>query len=93
MNTLNKVDVAKIVADKLGVTKKDALAVTEAVFETIVESLKAGDEVSIAKFGKFSTVHKDATTARNPQTGEDVDVPAKNVPKFKFSGVVKETVK
>lgn len=93
MTTLSKKNVADKVAEKLGVTKKDSLAVIETVFETITEVLAAGDEVSIAKFGKFTTVHRDATTARNPQDGSTVEVAEKNVPKFKFSGVVKEAVK
>lgn len=93
MTTLNKTDLATIVAKELEITKKDALAVTETVFTAIVNTLANGDEVNIAKFGKFTTVHKDAGTARNPQTGEQVEVEAKNVPKFKFSSVVKDTVK
>ena len=93
MTTLNKTDLATIVAKELEITKKDALAVTETVFTAIVNALTNGDEVNIAKFGKFRTEHKDATTKRNPQTGEAVAVEAKNVPKFKFSSVVKDAVK
>lgn len=92
-NHMNKVELSKTIAKKLEITIKDAEAVTTEVFDTIVETLAKGEEVSIAKFGKFRTEHKDATTKRNPQTGEAVAIEAKNVPKFKFSSVVKEAVK
>lgn len=89
MNTLSKVDVASLVAGKLGVTKRDALAVTEEVFGTILDILKEGNSVSIAKFGKFDTKVVEAHSARNPQTGETIEVPEKIKPTFSYSSTVK----
>lgn len=51
-------------------------------FDIIKDTVAGGDEVAIAHFGTFKTVHKKATTAKNPRTGETVQVPAKTAPKF-----------
>lgn len=93
MTTLNKTDLAGIVAQEMNITKKDALAVTETVFSAIVNALANGDEVSIAKFGKFTVKEVAECTRRNPQDGSEVLVPKHNAAKFKFSSVVKDAVK
>lgn len=90
---MNKKEMIREVASKAGMTQKDTGVVVEALFETIKDELSAGGEVSVAGFGKFASVHKEAYTARNPQDGSDVEVPAHNIPKFRASSVLKEAVR
>ncbi len=90
---MNKQDIAEKVQGVLGGTKADAERAMECVIETIVKALKAGDEVSVAGLGIFKTKMRAARTARNPRTGETVNVPAMRVPKFQAAKALKEAVK
>jgi len=65
----------------------------ETIIESITKTLKQGEEVSIAGLGTFSVKRREARQARNPHTGETVDVPAMNVPKFKPAKGLKDAVK
>lgn len=85
-------DVAALVAEKMDVTKKDAETAVRATFEVVAESMKT-DEVSIPGFGKFVAVEKEARVGRNPQTGEEIQVPAHKSPKFKASSSLKEAIR
>lgn len=75
------------------VSKKHADEVVDFVFDTITAMLKKGEEVSIAGFGVFSVRRSAARTARNPRTGEMVQVAASNKPKFRAGKALKEAVK
>jgi len=75
------------------VSKKHADEVVDFVFDTITAVLKKGEEVSIAGFGVFSIRRSAARTARNPRTGEMVQVAASNKPKFRAGKALKEAVK
>ncbi|OGF82429.1 DNA-binding protein [Candidatus Giovannonibacteria bacterium RIFCSPLOWO2_01_FULL_46_13] len=95
---MNKADLAQKVWDlhsKKGVevSKKHAEEVVDFVFDTIADTMKRGDEVSIAGFGSFVVKHRKARTARNPKTGEAVNVPAMKVPKFKPGKGLKDAVR
>jgi DNA-binding protein HU-beta len=90
---MNKQDIADKVHSVLGTTKADAERAVEAMIETIVGTLKKGDEVSIAGLGIFKTKMRAARTARNPRTGEAVHVPTMRVPKFQAAKALKEAVK
>ncbi len=90
---MNKADLANAVHEKLGGTKVQAEEVVEIMIESIVKTLKSGGEVSIAGLGIFSTKKRAARTARNPRTGESVNVPAMNVPKFRAAKALKDAVK
>jgi DNA-binding protein HU-beta len=90
---MNKADLANAVHEKLGGTKVQAEEVVEIMIESIVKTLKSGGEVSIAGLGIFSTKKRAARTARNPRTGEAVNVPAMNVPKFRAAKALKDAVK
>lgn len=57
----------------------------KAVFDAIVELTKAGERVSIQEFGSFEQIERKAKTGRNPKTGEEVEIAAKNVLKYKQS--------
>ncbi len=74
-------------------SKKHSEEVVDFVFDSITSSLKKGEEVSIAGFGAFIVKNRKARTARNPRTGELVQVPATTVPKFKAGKALKEAVK
>lgn len=75
------------------VSKKHAEEVVDFVFDTITSALKNGEEVSISGFGTFLVKSRKARTARNPRTGEIVQVPAMNVPRFRAGKGLKEAVK
>ncbi len=90
---MNKADLANAVHEKLGGTKVQAEEVVETIISEIVGSLKKGQEVSIAGLGIFSAKTRAARTARNPRTGETVNVPAMKVPKFRASKALKDAVK
>lgn len=76
-----------------GGTKVMAENIIESVISNIVETLKKGDEVSLAGLGIFSTKQRAARMARNPKTGEQVKVPAMRVPKFRASKALKDAVR
>ncbi len=90
---MNKAAIVDAVHGVLGGTKVSAEQAVETVFDSIVKSLKKGDEVSVAGFGTFVVKKRAARTARNPRTGEPVNVPAMNVPKFRAGKGLKDAVK
>lgn len=90
---MNKADLAEAVHAKIGGTKVQAEDVIETIIDGIVSTLKKGGEVSIAGLGIFSTKQRAARTARNPRTGETVNVAAMKVPKFRAAKALKDAVK
>ena len=90
---MNKKELVKIVAEATEITQKDAERVIVATFDAITAAMVAGDEVSVPNFGKFCVVHVEERTARNPQDGSEVVVPAHNKPKFKASSVLRMNLK
>jgi len=89
---MNKTELISAVAEKTGYTKKDTTLVVDTVIETITEALIAGDEVSIAGFGKFSVAERAEREGRNPQTGETLVIAASKAPKFKAGKALKDAV-
>lgn len=90
---MNKAAIVEAVHGVLNTTKVQAEQVVETVFDSIVKSLKKGDEVSIAGLGIFSVKVRAARQARNPRTGETVSVPSMKVPKFRAAKALKDAVK
>ena len=90
---MNKADIINKVHEELDVTKADAERAVEAIINCIVDQLKDGNEVSIAGLGIFSAKMRNARTARNPRTGEPIEVPAMRVPKFRAAKARKDAVK
>jgi len=90
---MNKQAIAEAVQGVLGGTKADAERAVETVFDSIAGSLKKGEDVSVAGFGIFSAKTRAARTARNPRTGESIQVPAMRVPKFKAGKGLKDAVR
>ena len=89
---MNKQQFIKAFADKAQFTQKDAGIAFEAMAETIAETLKNGEEIQIAGFGKFYMQSKPAKEGINPQTLEKVSIPEKDVPKFKFGDSFKDAI-
>jgi len=90
---MNKAGLVEVVHGKLGGTKTSSEEVVDLLLDTIVSTLKNGEEVSIAGLGIFSVKQRAARTARNPKTGATVQVPATKVPKFRAAKALKEAVK
>lgn len=90
---LNKQSLADAICEKIGGTKVAAEQAVDTMIETIIGALKKGGEVSIAGLGIFSTKNRAARTARNPRTGESINVPAMRVPKFRAAKGLKDAVK
>ena len=87
---MTKAELVTAIADKAGLNKAQAKDALEAFIDSVTESLKAGQEVRLVGFGSFVPVTRAAGTARNPRTGETVDVPAKAVPFFKSGKELRE---
>lgn len=90
---MNKADLAQKVQDVLGGTKTQAEEVVETIIDSVVSTLKKGDEVSVAGLGIFSTKMRPARQGRNPRTGETIQVPAMRTPKFRPAKALKDAVK
>jgi len=90
---VNKGELIDNVASEIGVTKKEAKKTVECVFETITDCLAKGDAVRLVGFGTFGARQRAARMARNPRTGEKIQVKAMSVPFFKAGKELKEKVK
>ena len=90
---MNKTDIANVVHGIVGGIKVQSEQVVDSIIDTIASTLKKGDEVSLAGLGIFSVKRRAARTARNPRTGEAVQVQAMNVPKFRAAKALKDAVK
>ena len=84
--------IEKIAAKVEGLTKKQTELVVETIFGSIKEALTKGDKVEIRGFGNFKLRSRKARKARNPKTGEAVDVPPKKVPYFKVGKELREMI-
>lgn len=89
---MNKNEFIDEVAQKAGLTKKDAKAAVDAVLETITETLTKGDTVAFVGFGSFSTAARAARTAKVPGTDKTVEVVATTVARFKVGKELKSAV-
>lgn len=90
---MNKTDLINAVSDKADLTKKEAGAAVDAVFESIQGSLQTGEKVQLIGFGNFEVRDRAARKGRNPQTGEEIEIPASKVPAFKAGKALKDAVK
>jgi len=80
---MNKAELIGSIGDKSGLSKADASKALEAFTDSVEAALKSGDRVSLVGFGSFSVDKRDARTGRNPRTGDEIQIAAKNVVKFK----------
>lgn len=91
--TMGKADVVDYVAEKAGLSKKDATAALEATVSFVTSSLKRGGKVQLTGFGVFEVRERQARKGKNLQTGETIDIPASKVPAFKAGKALKDAVK
>ncbi|WAX16612.1 hypothetical protein LC76P1_00175 [Lysinibacillus phage LC76P1] len=84
---------AKLALLGVKVNKTQAQQIYDAVFETVDETLVATGRVQVQNFGTFEVVERAARKGRNPQTGEEIDIAAKNAPKFAPAKALKDKVK
>lgn len=89
---MNKTELTAAVAEKAGISKKDAEKATSALFVVITDALAAGDKVAVIGFGNFEVKDRAARTGKNPQTGETVEIPATRVAAFKAGKALKQAV-
>jgi len=89
---MNKNELVSAVAEKASLSKGDAQSAVDAVFSVIADELKKGGDVRLVGFGNFSVSRREATTGRNPQTGAEVKIPARNVPKFSAGKGLKDAI-
>lgn len=89
---MNKKELIAAVAEKAGVTKKDAEAVVKATLETVTAAVAAGEKVQLIGFGTFESRARAARTGKNPRTGEAVKIKACKVPSFKAGAALKTAV-
>ena len=89
---MNKNDLVAVVADKTGLSKAEATKSVDCVFDAITDSLKSGEEVRLVGFGTFNVTRRAASEGRNPRTGERIQIPASNQPKFKAGKGLKDSV-
>ena len=89
---MNKTELIAEVANKAGLSRKDAEKALGAVVETITEAVVKGDKVQLVGFGSFETKQREARTGRNPKTKETIDIPATRVPVFKAGKALKEKI-
>ena len=89
---MNKDDLIGKVAEGVGISKSEAGKAVDAVFSNITGALKSGNDVRLVGFGTFLVSRRQASTGRNPRTGESIQIPAKNVAKFRAGKSLKDNV-
>ena len=89
---MNKTELVAAIAEKAGLSKKDAEGAVKAFTDTVAEQLKAGEKIQLVGFGTFEVAERAARTGKNPQTGAAINIPASKAPKFKAGKALKEVV-
>ncbi|MGN0514490.1 MAG: HU family DNA-binding protein [Lachnospiraceae bacterium] len=89
---MNKTELVSAISEKTQLSKKDSELVLKAFVDVVSEQLQNGEKVQLVGFGTFETAKREAREGRNPQTGEIMNIPAVNVPKFKAGKGLKDQV-
>ncbi|MEW6547549.1 MAG: HU family DNA-binding protein [Bacillota bacterium] len=89
---MNKADLVGVVAQKTGMTKRDADKAVTATFEAIHEELSRGGKVAVVGFGTFEVRNRAARKGRNPRTGEEISIAPARAPVFRPGKSLKEAV-
>jgi integration host factor subunit beta len=89
---MTKAELIEEVSRVVEMTRKDSEVIVEAIFDSIVKSLRSGDKIEIRGFGSFRTRQRQPRVGRNPKTGTRVEVPSKRIPYFKPSKELKDLV-
>lgn len=89
---MNKTELIAEVANRTGLSKKDAESAVNATMDTIADTIAAGDKVQLVGFGTFESKERGARTGRKHSTGEIIEIPASTVPSFKAGKALKDKV-
>ena len=89
---MNKSQLAEAAAERAGLSKGEATKALDAVIDTITSALQSGEKVSLTGFGTFEVRDRAARTARNPQTGQEMQVAASKAPAFKAGKGFKDAI-
>ena len=89
---MNKAELVAAVAEKTALSKKDSEKAVNAAFETITATLVAGEKVQLVGFGAFEVKERGSRMGRNPQTKEEIEIPATRVATFKVGKALKDAV-
>ena len=89
---MNKAELVGEVAGQVGLTQRACREAIDAITSTITDSLARGEKVTLVGFGSFKVRKRKARRGRNPQTGKEIQIPAKDVPKFEPGKNLKEAV-
>ncbi|MBK7045942.1 MAG: integration host factor subunit beta [bacterium] len=87
---MTKAELVDLITGNTGLNRRDTVTVVNLIMENIGSALAAGDKVELRGFGSFKVKSRRSRLARNPRTGDAVDVPAKRVPYFKASNELKD---
>ena len=90
---MNKAELVAAVAEKAEISKKDAEAAVKAFTDVVAEELKKGEKVQLVGFGTFEVSERAARVGRNPQTKQEITIPASKAPKFKAGKALKDSLK
>ena len=89
---MNKTELIALAAEKAGLSKKDSEKALNAALDAITEALVAGDKVQLVGFGAFDVKTRAARIGRNPQTKQEIEIPASKVPQFKAGKALKDAI-
>ena len=89
---MNKSEIISNVAEKAGISKKDAEKSVNALLEVVVEALQNGEKVQLVGFGTFDVKEREARTGVNPRTGDKMEIAASKSPRFKVGKAFKDAV-
>lgn len=87
---MTKADIAKVVHERIGLSKKESGQIVEALLDAIRRSLESGEDVKISGFGHFMLRDKHARRGRNPKTGQDITILPRRVVTFRASHLLKQ---
>jgi len=89
---MNRGDIVELIKEKTGIEKETVASVIAEMHQTIIETLKTGEPVKISGFGTFFSKKRKSKKGRNPKTGVIVDIPEREVPKFRASKEFKDSL-
>ncbi len=90
---MTKTELIRRVAEEAKISKASGEKAVNAFTDYVTKALKKGDKLTLPGFGTFSVAKRKARTGRNPQTGKEIKIPARKVPKFKAGSLLKSSVK
>ena len=90
---MTKNDMISEIASRTGQTKVATKAIVDAFIDVVTDAVANDEEVSILGFGRFYVAERAGRTGRNPQTGEEIEIPASKSPRFKAGKIFREAVK